>query len=65
MFMLIVFIFLMVVLIMASGAALHMALFKAHRKETGFVQKALGGFISYVFSTVAWLTMYSHRYLDW
>jgi hypothetical protein len=65
MFTMIVFILLMVLLIVASGAALHLGVFKAHREETGFVRKALGGVISYGFSAIAWLGMYSHHYLGW
>lgn len=65
MFMTIVFVLLMVLLIVAGGAALHLGVFKAHREETGFVRKALGGVLSYGFSAFAWLLMYSHHYLGW
>lgn len=65
MFMMIVFILLMALLIVASGAALHLGAFKAHREETGFIKKALGGVISYGFSAAVWLGMYSHHYLGW
>lgn len=65
MFMLIVFIFLMALLIIASGAALYMGLFKAHRDGAGFVKKALGGVVSFGLSAAVWLAMYSHHYLKW
>lgn len=65
MFMMIVFICLMVLLIICGGAALHWGVFKAHRPETGFCGKALGGVVSYAVSTLVWLAMYSHHYLKW
>lgn len=65
MFMTVVFIFLMVLLILTGGAALHLGLFKAHRPETGFVKKAGGGIVSYGISALAWLAMYSYHYLGW
>lgn len=65
MFMTVVSVLLTAVLILASGCALHMGVFKAHRTETGFLPKALGGIVSYGFSAAAWLTMYSYNYLNW
>ena len=65
MFMTIVFIFLMTLLIIASGAALHLGVFNAFRAETGFVKKTLGGAFSYGLSAVFWLVLYSHHYLGW
>jgi hypothetical protein len=65
MFHTIVFIMLMIVLILSSGAAIHLGLFKAHLKRTGFVKKALGGVCAYGLSTIIWLTFYSHHYLGW
>ena len=62
---LIVFILLMMLLITASGAALHMGIFKVHRQDTGFIKKALCGIVSYGFSALVWLLMYSHYYLKW
>lgn len=65
MFMTTVFILLMVLLILSGGAALHMGVFKAHRPETGSVQKAVGGVVSYAISAAVWLAFYSHHYLGW
>ena len=65
MFMTIVFIFLMILLILSGGAALHLGLFKAHRPETGFVKKVFGGILSYAISALAWLALYSYHYLGW
>jgi hypothetical protein len=65
MFMMIVFICLMTVLILSGGAVIHMGVFKAHRPETGFCQKVLGGIMSYAISALAWLALYSYHYLGW
>jgi hypothetical protein len=65
MFMLIVFLLLMALLIMSSGAAIHMAAFKGHREETGLVKKVIGGIVSYLFSGTAWLFIYSYTFLGW
>ena len=65
MFMMAVFIFLMIVLILSGGAALHFGIFKAHRPEAGFSRKFFGGIISYGISSIAWLAMYSYHYLGW
>ena len=65
MLMTIVFIFLMILLILSGGAALHLGLFKAHRPETGFVKKVFGGILSYAISALAWLALYSYHYLGW
>ena len=65
MFMTIVFILLMLLLIVSSGAALHMGIFHAQHRETGFLQKALGGLVSYGLSAVIWLYFYSYHYLQW
>jgi hypothetical protein len=65
MFMTVVFIFLMIVLVLSGGAALHLGLFKAHRSETGYNKKVIGGIVSYAISTLAWLAMYSYHYLGW
>ena len=65
MFTTIVFVFLMIVLILTGGAAIHMGVFKSHRRETGFTKRFLGGIISYGISSIAWLVMYSYYYLGW
>jgi hypothetical protein len=65
MFMTVVFIFLMVLLILSSGASIHLGVFKAHRPETGFGKKVIGGIVSYGFSAMAWLLLYSYHYLGW
>jgi len=65
MFMTVVFIFLLILLILSGGAALHLSLFKAHRPETGFAKKVTGGILSYGISAVAWFIMYSYHYLGW
>ena len=65
MFKTVVFIFLMILLILSGGAAIHLGVFKVHRPETGFVRKVLGGIVSYGISTLAWLAMYSYHYLGW
>jgi len=63
--MMIVFIFLMIVLILSGGALIHMGVFKAHRPETGFGRRVVGGIVSYGISALAWLAMYSYHYLGW
>jgi hypothetical protein len=65
MFMMIVFIFLMIVLVLSGGAAIHMGIFKVHRPGTGFGKKVFGGIVSYGLSAAAWLLMYSYYYLGW
>lgn len=65
MFSVIVFIFLLALLFLAGGAALHMGLFKAHKKDTSFTRKALGGVVSYGLSGVFWFFCYSHYYMGW
>jgi hypothetical protein len=65
MFMMIVFLLLMALLIVSSGAALHMAVFKGHREGTGFAKKVMGGIVSYLISGMAWLFMYSYVFLGW
>ena len=65
MFMTIIFIFLMLLLILSGGAAMHLGLFKAHRPETGFVRKVFGGIVSYAISALVWLALYSYHYLGW
>ena len=65
MFKTVVFIFLMILLILSSGAAIHLGVFKVHRPETGFVRKVLGGIVSYGISAIVWLVLYSYHYLGW
>jgi hypothetical protein len=65
MFRTIVFIALMILLILSSGAAFQMGLFKGHLDKTGFVKRALGGVCAYGLSILIWLTLYSHYYLGW
>ena len=65
MFLTIIFIILMALLIVASGRALHMGIFKAHRQETAFSKRAIGGVASYTFSALVWLILYSHHYMKW
>jgi hypothetical protein len=65
MFKTVVFIFLMILLILSGGAAIHLGVFKVHRPETGFVRKVLGGIVSYGISAIVWLVLYSYHYLGW
>jgi hypothetical protein len=65
MFMTVVFIFLMILLILSGGAAIHLGVFKVHRPEAGFVKKVLGGIVSYGISAIVWLVLYSYHYLGW
>jgi hypothetical protein len=65
MFMMIVFIFLMLVLVLSGGAAIHMGVFKAHRPETGSGKRIFSAIVSYGISALAWLAMYSYHYLGW
>ena len=61
----VVFIFLMILLILTGGAAMHLGVFKAHRPETGCVKKVFGGIVSYAISAMVWLALYSYHYLGW
>ena len=65
MFLSFVFVCLLVLLVLASGAALYMGLFQSHRKSASFGKKALSGIISYGVSACVWFFMYSFHYLGW
>ena len=65
MFSMIVFFCLMLLLFIAGGAAMHMGIFKVHRKENSFGVKTITGVVSYGFSAVFWFFCYSHHYLGW
>lgn len=65
MFMMIVFILLALLLFLASGAAIHMGVFKVHRGEVSISRKAFSGIVSYGLSALVWSFMYSHYYLSW
>ncbi|WP_461208617.1 hypothetical protein [Desulfocurvus sp. DL9XJH121] len=53
----------LVVLVLATAAALYMGIFKAHRKGAG--AKALWGTASGVLSAAVWAFFYSHQYMGW
>lgn len=55
----------MLVLVLATGAALYMGLFRAHRTGLGLGRKILCGLASGVLSAVVWNILYSHQYLGW
>ncbi|MBA4394780.1 MAG: hypothetical protein C0407_14615 [Desulfobacca sp.] len=65
MFVMIVFCPLIAFLIVSSGTALHMAVFKSHHEETGVAKKVIGGIVSYLFSGLVWLLMTSYTFLGW
>lgn len=65
MFLKIVFVFLILLLVVSSGRALHMGVFKAHRENTTFLKRTIGGIVSYALSAIVWLAMYSHHYMGW
>ena len=52
-------------LFLTSGAALHMGIFKSHRKEKSLISKAFTGILSYGLSAVFWFFSYSYHYLGW
>jgi len=61
----IVFTLLALLLFLASGAAIHMGVFKAHRRETGAANKIVTGIVSYVIAGTYWYLAYGYHYLDW
>ena len=63
MFLTIVFVCLMILLICAGGAALHLGIFKAGTTSLGI--KCLTGILSYGLSLIFWLGCYSHHHLGW
>ncbi|OPX41805.1 MAG: hypothetical protein DRG82_16250 [Deltaproteobacteria bacterium] len=65
MFMMVVFILLALLLFLASGAAIHMSVFKVHCGEVSISRKVFGGIVSYGLSALAWSFMYSYHYLAW
>ena len=65
MFRTVVFIFLIILLILGGGAALHLGVFKAHDPGTGFAKRTFGGIVSYGISAAVWLILYSYHYLGW
>ncbi|MBN1848482.1 MAG: hypothetical protein JW932_07845 [Deltaproteobacteria bacterium] len=65
MFMMIVFIFMALVLFLATGAAIYMGIFKAHSENASLARKTFSGIASYGFSAVFWFFMYSYHYLGW
>jgi hypothetical protein len=65
MFSAIVFVSLMLLLFLAGGAAVHMGVFKSHRKEKGSGYNVLTGMGSYGLSALFWFFCYSHHYLGW
>lgn len=65
MFLSIVFVCLMLLLFFAGGAALHMGIFKSHKKEKSLASKTFTGILSYGFSAVFWFFNYSYHYLGW
>jgi hypothetical protein len=60
-----VFVFLMLMLFLSGGAAIHMGVFKSHRPGASSARKFIGGVVSYGFSGVFWFFCYSHHYLGW
>lgn len=54
-----------VLLVVLTGAALYMGVFKAHRDTASFTRKTLSGLVSGAISCLAWATLYSHHYLGW
>ena len=60
-----VFVFLLLLLFLSGGAAIHMGIFKSHRSDASLARKFIGGIVSYGFSAVFWYFSYSYHYLGW
>ena len=65
MFMASVFTGLMLLLILAGGAALYMGLFRAAGPHVSLGRKAASGIAAYAISGGVWGLMYSFHYLGW
>lgn len=65
MFMYVVLILLACLLVLATGAALYIGVFKASRPDIGLGRKILSGLASGMVATVIWFFFYSHQYLGW
>jgi len=55
----------MLFLILATGAALYMGVFRSHRPKTSYTKKVYTGILSYTASTGIWFLLYSHQYMGW
>jgi len=55
----------MILLILATAAALYMGLFKARGALVSAPRKWLSGIVSGLVSGIAWMLMYSWYYLSW
>lgn len=65
MFLILVAVFLAVILVCATAAALYLGIFRAGSERAGLARKALSGLASGLLSLVIWGLLYSHRYLGW
>ena len=55
----------MLFLVLATGAALYMGVFRSHRPETSYKKKVFTGIFSYSASAGIWFLLYSHQYMGW
>jgi hypothetical protein len=65
MFMASVFTGLMLLLILAGGAALYMGVLKAAGPHVSLARKAASGIVAYAISGSVWGLLYSFHYLGW
>ena len=55
----------MMVLLLATGSALYMGVFRAHRDGVSFPAKIVRGLLSAFMSVMLWSGLYSWSYLSW
>ena len=55
----------MVVLLLATGTALYMGVFRAHRTGVSLPSKVVRGMFSAFMSIALWFGLYSWSYLSW
>lgn len=61
----VVFTILAMALFLATGAAIHMGIFKARGREVGAARKGVTAIVSYVISGFCWCLAYGYHYLGW
>jgi hypothetical protein len=57
--------FFMLFILFATGAALYMGIFKAHKSSVSLGAKLASGFLSAIIAGATWFGLYSWSYLSW
>lgn len=65
MFEIVVFTLMTTLLVLATGAALFMGIFKGHREKVSLPGKIISGLVSFTLSAAFWYGAYGYHYLGW